>query len=232
MTRTKTAAMVLGALAALLLLGSALAHPGHGLVDRVDVIARALGITADEVEQARSDGTLRDLLAGVSSEDMRAAYEEEATSAVDGAVTAGDITAAQADRLTGMIGADRPEFTGDERATLRSLRGTVTVEVASVYASLLGITTEEVEAAKEDGVLRDRLAGIGRVARAAALVDARDAAIHAAEEAGDITAEQAQLLRDAGRGGGGAIGRAGHGVGSGKGWGGRGHHGRPSELWK
>lgn len=224
MTRTRTAAMVLGALAALLLVGSALAHPGRGLVDRVDVIARALGITADEVEQARSDRTLRDLLADVSKEDMRTAYAEETTSAVDGAVTAGGITAVQADRLRGMIGADRAELTGDERATLRSLRGTVTVDVASVYASLLGTTSEEVEAAKEDGTLRDRISGVGRVALAAALVDARDAAIDAAEEAGDITAEQAQLLRDAGRGGGG-IGRSGRGIGSGKGWDGRGGHG-------
>ncbi len=225
MTRMKATAMALGALAALLLVGSALAHPGRGLVDRVDVIARALGITADEVEQARSDGTLRDLLADVSKEAMQAAYEEEATSAVDGAVTAGDITAAQADRLRGMIEADRALLTDDERAELRSLRGTVTVDVASVYASLLGITTEEVGAAKADGTLRDQIAGVGRVALAAALMDAREAAIAAAEEAGDVTAEQAQLLRDAGRGGGVGIGRSGHGVGSGKGWGGRGRHG-------
>ena len=70
----------------------------------------------------------------------------------------------------------------------------------AVYASLLGKTSEEVEAAKEDGTLRDLLADVNRVALAAALVDARDAAIDAAEEAGEITAEQAALLRDAGKG--------------------------------
>ena len=41
---------------------------------------------------------------------------------------------------------------------------------------------------------------MNRVAFAAALVDAWDAAIDAAEEAGEVTAEQAALLRDAGKG--------------------------------
>lgn len=54
---------------------------------------------------------------------------------------------------------------------------------------------------------------MNRVALAAALVDARDAAIDAAEDAGDLTAEQAELLRDAGKGLGGYKGKA------------RGHHG-------
>ncbi len=238
MRRTKTAgAMALGALAALLIVGTALAHPGRGIVDRVDVIARALGITADEVEQARDDGTLRDLLKDVSKEDLQTAYEEETTSAIDGASTAGDITTEQADRLRELIGDDREALTDDELDELRGLRGTVTVDLVDVYASLLGITSEEVEAAKEDGTLRDQLAGVSRVALAAALADARDAAIDAAEEAGDITSEQAALLRDAGQGVGiGGCGdryragkgwaRGGRGGDKGEGWSGRSHRGR------
>ncbi len=215
MTRTKAmVAVALGGIAALLLAGSALAHPGGGIVDRVDVLARALGITADEVEQAKEDGTLRDLLADVSRDDLRTAYQDEATEAIDDASESGEITSTQADRLRAVITADRSEFTESEIETLKSLRGAITVDVTAVYASVLGITSTEVEAAKEDGTLRDRLAGVNRVALVAALVDARDAAIDAAEDAGDLTAEQAALLRDAGKGLGGYKGKA------------RGHHGR------
>ena len=215
MRRTKAmVAVALGGIAALLLVGTALAHPGGGIVDRVDVLARALGITADEVEQAKEDGTLRDLLADVSRDDLRTAYQDEATEAIDQASESGEITSTQADRLEEVVTVDRSELTDSEIETLKSLRGTVTVDVTAVYASVLGITSAEVEAAKEDGTLRDRLASVNRVALVAALVDARDAAIDAAEDAGDLTAEQAELLRDAGKGLGGYKGK------------GRGHHGR------
>ena len=74
MTQTRAiAALALGGLAALLVAGTALAHPGGRLVDRVDVLARALGISSGEVEQAREDGTLAGLLADVSRGDLRAA---------------------------------------------------------------------------------------------------------------------------------------------------------------
>ena len=217
MRRTKkTVAIAVGGLAALLLVGSALAHPGGGLVDRVDVLARALGITADEVEQAKEDGTLRDLLADVTRDDLRTAYEEQATEAIDSASDDGEITSTQADRLKEVVSADRSDLTDDDRATLKDLRGTVTIDVTAVYASVLGIASEEVEAAKDDGTLRDQLADVNRVALVAALVDARDAAIDAAEDAGDLTTEQAELLRDAGSGLGGFRGKGrGH-------WGGRG----------
>lgn len=75
------------------------------------------------------------------------------------------------------------------------------------------MTSEEVEMAKGDGTLRGLLADLNRVAVAAALVDARDAAIDAAEAAGDITADQAELLRETGQSFGGKA--RGHG-----------HHGR------
>ncbi len=220
MTRTKAmVAVALGGLAALLLVGSALAHP-RGLVDRVDVLARALGITAEEVEQAKEDGTLKDLLADVSRDDLRTAYQDEATEAIDNASEAGAITSTQADSLRAVVTAERGELTESDVETLKGLRGTVTVDVTAVYASVLGITSAEVEAAKEGGTLRDRLAGVNRVALVAALVDARDAAIDAAEEAGDITAEQAALLRDAGKG------RGHHGR-----WGGYHRHGSRDGGW-
>ena len=211
MTRTKTLiAAAVGGLAALLLVGSALAHPGGGLADKVDVLARALGITAEEVEQAKEDGALTDLLADVSKDDLQTAYETTATEAIDEASTDGDITSTQADRLKEVVTADRSDLTDSDIETLKSLRGAIEVDRIAVLASLLGKTSEEVETAKADGTLRDLLADVNRVALVAALVDARDAAIDAAEEAGDITAEQAELLRDTGAGFGGFRGR-GHG---------------------
>ena len=123
------------------------------------MLARALGITAEEVEQAKEDGTLKDLLADVSRDDLRTAYQDEATEAIDDASAAGAITSTQANRLKDSVTADRSELTDSEIETLKSLRGTVTVDVTAVYASVLGITSAEVEAAKEDGTLRDLLGG-------------------------------------------------------------------------
>ncbi|MCY4455012.1 MAG: hypothetical protein OXC56_01740 [Chloroflexi bacterium] len=220
MTRTKTMiGLAVGGLTALLVVGTALAHPGGGIVSRAEVLAEALGITTDEVETAKEDGTLRDLLAEVTKDDLRTAYETTATAAIDAASTDGEITSTQADRLKEVVTADRGDISDDDKDTLRSLRGTVTVDVTAVYASLLDMTSAELEAAKEDGTLRVVLAGVNRIALVAALVDARDAAIDAAEEAGDVTAEQAELLRDGGKGFGGYKGK-------GRGGDGRGHHGR------
>ena len=232
MSRTKTMiGLAVGGLAALLLVGSALAHPGGGIVDRVEVLAEALGITTADVETAKEDGTLKDLLADVTKDDLQTAYETAATAAIDTASADGEITSTQADRLKEAVTADRTDRDSSDYETLKSLRGAVTVDVTAVYASLLDMTSEEVEAAKDDGTLRDLLADVNRVALAAALVDARDAAIDAAEDAGDITAEQAELLRDTGAGFGGSHGyRGGRGGDRGEGWGhggrGGGHHGR------
>ena len=149
MTRTKTLiAAAVGGLAALLLVGTALAHPGGGLADKVDVLARALGITAEEVEQAKQDGALTDLLADVSRGDLREAFETEATEAIDEAVTSGDITSTQADRLKEVVTADRSDLTDSDLETLKSLRGAIEVDRIAILASLLGKTSAEVEAAK------------------------------------------------------------------------------------
>ncbi len=198
MRRTKIMlAALAGGAAALLLAGSVMAHP-RGIVDRVDVLAEALGITAAEVETAREDGTLKDLLGDVSRDDLKEAYESVAGEAIDAASESGEITSAQAERLEEIVSADRGELDDGDREALKGARGAIKVDVIAVYASLLGITSEEVEAAKEDGALRDLLAGVNRVALAAALIDARDAAINQAVADGAISEEQAELLRDAG----------------------------------
>ena len=220
MRRKRVIATLAGGAAALLLVGSAMAHPGFGIIDRVDVLAEALGITTEEVETAKEDGTLKDLLADVSKDDLKDAYETAAGEAIDTASESGDITATQAERLKEVVSADRSDLDESDIEELKSLRGVIEVDVIAVYASLLDKTSEEVEAAKDGGTLRDLLAGVNRVALAAALVDARDAAIDQAEEDGEIT--EAELLRDTGaKFGGGHKGR-GHGGDRGH-WGRRGH---------
>ncbi len=221
MRRKKVIATLVGGAAAVLLVGSAMAHPG-GIVDRVEVLAEALGITSEEVETAKEDGALKDLLADVSKDDFKTAYETAADEAIDTASESGDITSTQAERLKEVVSADRGDLDESDIEELKSLRGVIEVDVIAVYASLLDMTSEEVEAAKDDGTLRDLLAGVNRVALAAALVDARDAAIDQTEEDGEITEAQAELLQDAGaKFGGGHRGR-GHGGGRGH-WGRRGH---------
>ncbi|MYE47483.1 MAG: hypothetical protein F4X25_12225 [Chloroflexi bacterium] len=218
--RTKTAiAALAGGAAALLLVGSVMAHPGFRIVDRVDVLAEALGISAEDVETAKEDGTLRDLLDDVTRDDLKDAYETVAGEAIDAASEAGEITSEQAERLEELVSAGREELDESDREALKGARGVVEVDVIAVYASLLGKTSEEVEAAKEDGTLRDLLADVNRVALAAALVDARDAAIDQAVEDGEISEAQAELLRD---------GYGAYGRGHKRGWHGKrgGHDGR------
>lgn len=208
-----TLAVLVGGVAALLIAGTAMAHPGIGLVDRVGVLARVLGISSDEVEQAREAGTLRELLADVTLGELAEAYEDASAEAIDDAAAAGTITPAQADRLRdpssgsrpfGRFGFDRGEF-----RELRDLRGVLDVDVTAVYADVLGISVERVEQSRADGTLRELLEDADRVALTAALVDASDSAIDQALADGEITAEQAELLRDSGLGVG--FGRFGRG---------------------
>ena len=223
-TRTWIAAL-LGGAAALLIAAAASAH-GPGLAGRTEVLAQALGVGADEVEQARADGALRAMLDGVTLGELAQARTDASNAAIDAALAGGSITQAQADRLRELAadGAGRGRPGGFDRAAkeeLRGLRGLVRIDAAAVTADALGLSAGEYAAARADGSLRERIAA-GRVAVAAALVDARDAAVGAALADGSITEEQAELLRDAGH----AIGG-----GCGHGWSRSGGHGRGGVAW-
>ena len=218
-TRTWIAAL-LGGAAALLIATAASAH-GPGLVGKTEVLAQALGIGAGEVEQARDDGTLRDLLAGVTLGELAQARTDAANAAIDAALAGGSITRAQADRLRELAadGGGRRwpgGFGRDAKEELRGLRGAVRIDKAAVLADALGLSADAYAAAREDGALRGLIAA-DRVAVAAALVDARDAAIDAALADGTITEAQAELLREAGHGPGrGRRGRGGGFLGGGR----------------
>lgn len=220
-TRTWIAAL-LGGAAALLIAAAASAH-GPGLAGRTEVLAQALGVGADEVEQARADGSLRAMLAGVTLGELAQARTDASNAAIDAALAGGSITQAQADRLRELAADDGGRPGGFDRAAkeeLRGLRGAVRIDRAAVLADALGLGADEYEAARADGSLRERIAA-ARVAVAAALVDARDAAIDTALADGSITEAQAELLRG-----------AGHAIGGGCGHGRGGGHGRSGGSWR
>jgi hypothetical protein len=235
MPRSRTLALIAGGIAALAITGVAMAHPG-GIVDRVDVLARALGISSEEVEQAKEDGTLRELVGDLTLNELADAYDAELGDAIDQALADGVITPEQAERLGeldlggrgfGLFGG--PGFGEFDRADLDGLRGAsieIRIDLSAIYADLLGMTEDEFDAAREDGSLRDLIADLDPVAVQAAIVDARDAQIDEALAAGDITQEQADLLRETMIGGFGGPGGFGHFGGHGHGRGGPGAFGR------
>jgi len=82
-----------------------------GYLDREAIMAEALGMTVDEYEAARADGSLSEILTGITAEDLQAQVQAATEVAVQQAVADGVITQAQADLVleqiaggAGMIG--------------------------------------------------------------------------------------------------------------------------------
>ena len=168
-------------------------HRGHG---NSEVVAEALGMTPDELYEARQAGqSLADIAAtqGVSVDVVIQAITDDAESRIDEKVAAGEITQEEADeRLAGL----------DERVTekvdatpgeggRRGLRG---VRNSGAVAESLGVTTDELREAREAGQsLADVAAaqGVSVDTVVAAIVDSVEA--HLAEEVaeGDLTQEEA-----------------------------------------
>lgn len=136
---------------------------------------------------------------GVSVDELQAARERAADRALDYAVEQGELTQEQAD----LIRAHRimKDYFDPE----------------AVLAEQLGITVEELQAAHEDGTLRDLLADLDRDALRDAMDAAWNAAIDQAVADGAISADIADQLRDRGPAVGGKFGpghgRGGHGHG-------------------
>lgn len=129
---------------------------------------------------------------GITVEELQAARERAADRALDYAVEQGDLTQEQAD----LIRAHRvmKEY----------------FDPQAVLAEQLGITVEELQAAREEGTLRDLLADLDRDALRDAMEAAWNAAIDQALADGAISEDVAEQLRDRGPGFG---GKFGHGRG-------------------
>lgn len=135
---------------------------------------------------------------GISVEELQAAQEKAQRAGIDQAVADGDLSAEQADLM--LAGQALREYVDHE----------------AVLEQVFGMTMEELEAAREDGVkIRDLLEeqGLDRDSIQEAMQAAHEDAIARAVADGVITQEQADALQDGdGFGGrGGFPGRDGHG---------------------
>ncbi len=172
-----------------------------------EAIAEALGISVEELEAAREDGIRLPELAeslGVDMADVQAAIQAARIEAINQAVADGDLTQEQADEILANM---------ELRSVMRDIFGRE--EAAAAAAAALGISVEELEAARADGTRLPDLAeelGVELADVRTAVQTAREDAINQAVADGLISQEQAdQALSHPGAGFGGRGGRGGRG---------------------
>jgi len=168
-------------------------HRGHG---NSEVVAEALGVTTDELHEARQAGqTLADIAAaqGVSVDVVIQAITTDAETRIAEKVAAGELTQEEADeRLAGLDEriAEKVNATPGEGGR-RGQRG---FRNSEAVAESLGVTTDQLREARQAGQsLADVAAaqGVSVDTVVAAVVDSVEA--HLAEEVaeGDLTQEEA-----------------------------------------
>ncbi|GJM40954.1 MAG: hypothetical protein DHS20C20_12360 [Ardenticatenaceae bacterium] len=205
----------------------------RGNIDREEaqaMLAEELGVTVDELEAAHDAAK-----EAIEAEDGRPARDEvKALIAAELGVTVDELDAAQEavqEAILAQLVEDgvitQEEL--DEMLAMRELRGLAKEifsrdDAQAVIAEALGLTVEELAAAREDGTRVSDLAeeqGIDMETLATAVSDARTAAIETAVEDGTLTQDQADtLLSQDGPGfGGHGHGRGGHGHGGPRGGG-------------
>lgn len=78
-------------------------HAVHAYIDRQAILADVLGLTVEELEAARADGSLYDTLANITPAELQARMQAAMEAAVQQAVADGAITQAQADLILEQI---------------------------------------------------------------------------------------------------------------------------------
>ena len=164
--------------------------------NNAEFLAAELGISVEDLEAAKdaareaaTDETTREekkeLFAaelGITVEELEAASEAAKDAALAEALANGDITQEEFDLIEAKE-AFKAVF--DKKAAM---------------ADVLGLTVEELEAAKESGAHKEALledAGLTREELKAAVEEAKAQALEDAVANGDITAEQAELIENA-----------------------------------
>lgn len=161
-------------------------RPDLGIIDRQSIVAAALGISVDELQAAHDAGKrLPDLVdeLGLDMETVLADIRAGVEAAIQQAVTDGTLTQAQADRILEQI---------EMRALAHEL-----IDRQALVADALGITVEELEAARVEGKTVADLAaeqGLDMTAVRTAIQAGREAVIEQALNDGTITQEQADWL--------------------------------------
>ena len=167
------------------------------------VVADALGLTVEELDAAKEAGTKLPELAeaqGVEVEDVKAVVQAYRETAVADAINAGIITEEQGEQLLGHEG----RRGGKHGRRGGRFGGIVDRDVVqATVADTLGITVEELEAAKEAGTSIEDLAaenGVDVETIREAVDAVKAEAVQQAVEDGTITQEQAdQILSGEGR---------------------------------
>ena len=230
MKNTFLTAFVLAAVVGLVFAGSAFAQDGNPpfegkkgtrgdsgvLLDYIsEVMTDALGITVEELEAARQNGGMRELIQaqGFSQEEMQTLMQEARSAASDAALADGVITQEQIDQMQaygGKRGGRSSEGQFEGRGT-QDGSSVLHDYMSEAMAAALGVTVDELQALHEGGgnFYDFALAQEITVADIPALMQgARDAAVEAALADGVITQEQIDLMQ---AGGGKRGGRGGNG---------------------
>ncbi|GAB4580378.1 MAG: hypothetical protein Fur0022_31180 [Anaerolineales bacterium] len=183
-----------------------------------EAAAEILGMTVEELQTARDEGTRTvDLIeaAGLTTDEFQTAMEEALPGIVEKALADGVITQTQADYI----------LENGLRGAKGYLRSALQEYIDAATADLLGVTVEELQAAREEGTVADLLAaaGLTREDLKTALEEATPGIIEQALAEGLITQEQADYLLENGlpfrHHGGGHGGHGPHGDGfGGPGW--------------
>lgn len=189
----------------------ALAHGGKGFggtrVSPVQILSEMTGVSIEDIRTARQDGdSLADIAEAndVTTDDYVAAVVAAATTAIDDAIADGklsqdraaDIKEGLTDKVTAMVTSEAG-WHGRSRSWAVKLDGKPSPVV--VLSELSGLSVEEIRESRVEGT---SLADIGEANGVAKddyvneLVTRATAAIDAAVEAGRLSEERAQTMKD------------------------------------
>ena len=163
-----------------------------------EATADILGLTVEELQAAREDGTrLPELIeaAGLTKDEFKAAMEEAMPEVLAQAVEDGVLTQEQADAIASGERPDRPEGKHGKRGGGQD--GPLETYKAAAAADILGLTVEELQAAREDGTRLPELieaAGLTEDEFKAAMEEAQPEILAQAVEDGVLTQEQADAI--------------------------------------
>jgi len=170
-------------------------EPYHDLIQ--EAVAGALGISVEELEAAREEGkTLRDLAEeqGVDLADVQAAMEAARLEAIEQAIADGVITEEMAEQIIERM----------EQTPPAGWMEPYQDQMQEAIAEALGISVEELEAARDEGKSPAELArelDVNRDEFRQAMEDALEEILDQAVADGVLTPEQAeQIAQGRGRG--------------------------------
>ncbi len=208
----KLAVAVAGAaIVSVVAVGLVLAHGGGGFggkrVSPVEILSDLTGVSVEDIRSARQSGdSLADIAEAndVATDDYVGAVVDAATTAIDDAVADGKLSEDRAveikegltDKVTAMVTSEAG-WHGRSRGWAIKLDGKPSPIV--VLSELSGLSVEEIREQRVEGTSLGDIAeanGVTKDAYIAELVSRATAAIDAAVEAGRLSEERAQTMKD------------------------------------